>query len=204
MCLPEGAALVRKPATIPHAEAVAVCDGVLTALPFLRDLAGLRAGQSLLINGAAGGIGTAAVQLARHFGARVTGVCGPSSVALVRSLGADRVIDYSREDFTRGGPYAVIFDAVGKSSFRRCVGALEPGGIYMTTVPSLAIAWQALWTSRFGKRRAAISFTGMRSPAERTRDLELARDLMERGELRAVIDTHCRCPPPGRQRTQER
>src|SRR5690606_239443 len=130
----------------------------LTALPFLRDEAGLRSGQAVLVNGASGSVGSAAVQLAKYFGARVTGVCSTRNVDLVRSLGADEVIDYTRDDFTRAAAtYDVIFDAVGKSSFARCRGRLRPGGVYLTTVPSLPILWQTVWTKRRAKR-AAIAF----------------------------------------------
>jgi NADPH2:quinone reductase len=133
MCVRTSAPLAHLPANMSYAEAAAVSDGALLALGCLRKVR-LRAGQRILIYGASGSIGTAAVQLARHFGADVTGVCGTRNLELVRSLGADRVLDYTREDFTKSGEtYDVIFDAVGKHTFKRSKGALKRGGIYMPT-----------------------------------------------------------------------
>ncbi|MGW0777491.1 NAD(P)-dependent alcohol dehydrogenase [Streptomyces sp. NPDC002835] len=177
-----------KPSGLTHAEAVAVAEGALTALPFLRDTAGLRAGQSILVNGAAGSIGTAAVQLATHFGAEVTGVCSTANTELVRSLGAVKVIDRTAEDFARQeSAYDVIFDAVGKSSFAHCRGALKPGGVYLTTEPSPAVLGQMLWT-KLGNKKARIAFTGLRPPHEKAKDLALIGELAGAGEIRPVID----------------
>jgi NADPH:quinone reductase-like Zn-dependent oxidoreductase len=188
-CLPEGAALAQKPANVTDAEIAGICEGALTALPFLRDVAGLQRGQRILVNGASGSVGTIAVQLARHFGAEVTGVCSTANLELVRSLGAHQVIDYTREDFSRSGQaYDVIFDAVGMSSFSRCRGALGPHGLYMTTRPTLAVSLQMLWTSRMGGKRAVFAASGLRSLSEKTRDLEFLRELVEAGKLRPVID----------------
>lgn len=188
ICVPQDSAVAAESSGLPHAETVAVCEGALTALPFLRDAANLQAGQSILVNGASGSIGTAAVQLARHFGAEVTGVCGTANTELVRSLGAHEVIDYSMEDFVlRGRTYDVVFDAVGKSSFARCRGALKPGGIYLTTVPSLGILTQTLWT-KLGSKKARIAFTGLRPLSEKTRDLVLLGELAGAGAIRPVID----------------
>src|SRR5258707_1654607 len=136
-------------------EAAAVCDGGLNALWCLR-LADLRKGQRVLIYGASGAIGTAGVQLARYFEADVTAVCNTRNVETVRSLGADRVIDYTQEDFTRNGQtYDVIFDAVGKHSFRRCKGSLKAGGIYLPT-DGFENFILALLPSRQGAKRGAF------------------------------------------------
>ena len=149
VCLPEHGAVAPKPANVSYAEAAALADA--TALCFLRDKAGLRAGQAVLVNGASGAVGSAAVQLARHFGATVTGVCSGPHLRLVRKLGAESVVDYTRTDFTRAGRrYDVIFDVAGTSSFGRCRRALNPGGVYLTTAPSLAIIAAMPWTARFG------------------------------------------------------
>ncbi|MBN1223818.1 MAG: NAD(P)-dependent alcohol dehydrogenase [Candidatus Aminicenantes bacterium] len=189
ICLPEDGALARIPANINYAEAAAVCEGSLTALPFLRDKAHILSGQTVLINGASGSVGTAAVQLAKHFGTEVTGVCGPTNIQLVKSLGADRVIDYTQEDFTKNSEtYDIIFDAVGKSTFRQCKGALKKKGIYLCTVPTPVILLQMLWTSKIGKKRAVITFTGLRPASEKAKDLNLIRELVEEGKIKPVID----------------
>jgi NADPH:quinone reductase-like Zn-dependent oxidoreductase len=182
-------ALATIPADVSDEEAVAIGEGGLVALPFLRDTAGLRPGQRVLINGAAGSVGSAAVQLAKHLGADVTAVCSARSSELVSSLAADRVIDYAVTDFTRSGErYDVIFDAAGKSSFGRSRAVLEDGGIYMTTVIGLRIVPQMFWTSRFGRKRAAITFTGLRKPPDKGRDLRYLMELAAAGQIRAVID----------------
>lgn len=189
ICLPEAGALARKPTNATFAEAAAICEGGLTALPFLRDKGGIRSGHNVLINGASGAVGTSAVQLAKSFGATVTGVCGPTNVELVMSLGADTVIDYTKVDFTQTSQvYDIIFDAVGKSSFSRCRGSLKPGGVYLTTVPSLAIFPQVLWTSTIGGKKARVAATGMRPAPERANDLLVLKELAETGKLQPVID----------------
>lgn len=193
LCLPETGALAPKPPGISYAEAVAICEGGLTALPFLRDHGKIRRGQKVLINGASGSVGTAAVQLAKYFGAEVTGVCSTANVDLVRSLGADTVVDYTQEDFTGNGQvYDVIFDAVGKSSFSRCRGVLADTGIYLTTVATPTAMLQNLWTSRFGSRRAVLAFTGLRPDGDKSKDLVFLGELAEAGQIKAVIE---RCYP---------
>lgn len=159
-CVPTDA-LEPTPTELDDDQAVSIADGPLTAMVFLRH-AGLQSGQTILINGASGSVGGAAVQLARHFGADVTGVCSTRNLELVAALGADHVIDYSEQDFTTSERrYDVIFDAVGTSSYRRCKPLLNPGGIYLTTAPSPVILLQALWTFRIGSRTAKIVFAGL-------------------------------------------
>lgn len=185
--LPETAAIAKKPANLDYVDSSAVVEGGLTAISFLRDSARLQTGHRILINGASGGVGTAAVQLAKHMGAHVTAVCSTANVQLVRDLGADEVIDYTAHDFTDAeAAYDVIFDAVGKSSFSRCRRALARGGIYLTTVPSLSIMVQTLVT-RVGGKRAAIALTGLRSPKLKLIDLAYLVDLAERGIIRPVV-----------------
>jgi NADPH:quinone reductase-like Zn-dependent oxidoreductase len=187
VCLPEQAAMAPKPANLTYTEAAALVDG--TALCFLRDKANLQRGQAILINGASGAVGAAAVQLAKHFGATVTGVCSGAGTELARTLGADTVIDYTAEDFTRRAEtYDVIFDVAGKSSFLRCRAALTRGGVYLTTAPSLAILLQMPWTSRFGARRAVVAFTGLRAASEKRKDLLYIKELAEASTLAPVID----------------
>jgi len=186
VCLPEHGAVAPKPASVTYPEAAALADA--TALCFLRDKAGLRAGQAVLVNGASGAVGSVAVQLARHVGATVTGVCSGPHVRLVRKLGAESVLDYTRTDFTRAGrSYDVIFDVAGTSSFGRCRRVLNRGGVYLTTAPSPAIFAQMPWTARFGSRRAVVAFTGLRSASEKREDLLVIKELAEASALTPVV-----------------
>ena len=189
ICVPEDGALVLKPANITYEEAAALPNGALTALPFLRDKGNIQSGQRVLINGASGAVGTIAVQLAKYFGADVTGVCSTTNLEMVRSLGADKVIDYTKEDFTKNGQtYDIIFDTVGKSPFSSCKGSLTDNGIYMTTVPSPATMLQMLWTSRTGGKKVAIAATGLRPSNEKIKELVFLNELIETGKIKAVID----------------
>ncbi len=188
--LSEEGALAIKPANMTYGEAAAVCDGALTALPFLRK-GNIQSGQKVLINGASGSIGTFAVQLAKSFGAEVTGVCSTTNLEMVKSLGADKVIDYTKEDFTKTGQtYDIIFDAVGKSSFSGCKSSLKQRGIYLTTVPTLAILPQMLWTSMVGSKKAMFATTGLRPSGEKAKDLIFFKELIEAGKIKSVIDRH--------------
>jgi NADPH:quinone reductase-like Zn-dependent oxidoreductase len=183
-----GGVIGKTPDGLSDEDAVAVFDGSMTALPFIRDVARLQAGQSILVNGAAGAVGSAAVQLAKHYGATVTAVCSTDHVGLMKSLGADAVIDRTRTDFTANADsYDVVFDAVGKSSFLRARAALKRGGLYLTTVPSLAILLQMLWTSRLGSKRATILFTGLAKPAVLLQNLLFIGELASERILNPVI-----------------
>lgn len=189
ICLPEDGALAIKPTNMSYGEAAAVCDGALTALPFLRDKAKIQPGQKVLINGASGSIGTVAVLLANYFGAEVTGVCSTTNLELVKSLGAAKVIDYTQEDFTKSGQtYDIIFDTVGKSSFSRCKNALTQNGVYLSTALTMATLPHALWTSIIGGKKAMFAATGLRPASERAKDLIFLKELIEAGKLRSVID----------------
>lgn len=188
LCLPEDGAIELAPEGMGLEEAVAISEGALTALPFLRDEAQLSAGQHILINGATGAVGSQAVQLARHMGAQVTAVCSTNNLDLARSLGAHQVLDYTREDFTQGSDrYDVIFDAAGKCSFPESRGVLNPAGIYLSPALSLGVVWHQMVTSRFLQQRCAIAFTGLRRPDEKRKDLRYLRELVEAGELRGVV-----------------
>jgi NADPH:quinone reductase-like Zn-dependent oxidoreductase len=185
VCMRESAPLTHKPAGMTFDQAAAVCDGASLALACLRR-ADLREGQSILVYGASGSVGTAGVQLARYFGAHVTAVCNTKNVELVASLGADEVVDYLQEDFTKNGrTYDVIFDAVGKHSFRRCRGSLKPGGTYVSTDPGYL--WQvpilALLTRRIGDKRVKLGITKYAKE-----DVLFLKELIETGNYRAVID----------------
>jgi NADPH:quinone reductase-like Zn-dependent oxidoreductase len=186
-CLSEHAAVAPRPACLTYAEAAALAD--TTALCFLRDKANLQRGQTILINGASGAVGATAVQIARNFGATVSGVCSGANTELVRKLGASKVINYNEADFTRAGEtYDVIFDVAGKSSFSRCRAALTHSGVYLTTAPSLAILLQMPWTSRFGSKKAVVAFTGLRDPGHKRNDLLYITKLAEASVLTPVID----------------
>jgi NADPH:quinone reductase-like Zn-dependent oxidoreductase len=156
ICRPEAGVLAMKPANMTYEEAVAVPNGALTALFFLRDKGNIQSGQEALIYGASGAVGTAAVQLAKYFGAEVTGVCSTTNLELVKS--------------------DVIFDALGKSSFSRCKGSLKHGGVYLTTVPTLTTFPQMLWTSMIGSKKAIF---GAASRSWSSEDLIFLKELIE-------------------------
>jgi NADPH:quinone reductase-like Zn-dependent oxidoreductase len=177
-CLPEDGVAI-KPANMTYEEAAAVPIGGLTALCLLRK-GGIQSGQRVLIFGASGSVGTFAVQLARYFGGEVTGVCSTTNIEMVKSLGADKVVDYTKEDFTKSGQtYDIIFDAVRKTSFSRCKSSLKQRGVYITVDwPLIA----ALWTSIVGSRKVVFGI------AKGIEDLTFLRELIEEGKLRSVID----------------
>ena len=187
-CMPEDGALLIKPANRTYEQSVAVVEGGLTALNFLRNKANIHSGQKVLINGASGSVGTASIQVAKYFGADVTGVCSTTNLELVKSLGADMVIDYTKEDFTKNGQtYDIIFDTVGKSSFSRCKGSLKQKGIYLDSA-GVATLLPMLWTSMFGSKKAVISATYLRPASEITKDLIFLKELIETGKIKSVID----------------
>ena len=185
VCVRETAPLAKMPSDVTFEEAAAVCDGAILALNCLR-LADIRSGQRLLVYGASGSIGTAAVQLGRHLGADVTAVCNTKNLELVRSLGADPVIDYLQEDFTKSGErYDVIFDAAGKTSFAHCRRSLVKGGIYLPTDGwwNLMLALLAR-RIRIGDKRVLMAIP----PRYGKADVLLLKRLLEAGSYRAVID----------------
>jgi NADPH:quinone reductase-like Zn-dependent oxidoreductase len=183
MSVPVSARIARMPAGMSFEEAAPICDGALNALMCLNQ-ADLRKGRKILIYGASGAIGTAGVQLARFYGADITAVCSTKNLELVRSLGADRVIDYTQEDFTKNGQtYDVILDAVGKLSFRRCRDSLEPGGFYLPT-DGLANIVLALLPARKGAKRVVFQIP----PRIPKQDVLFLKELVEIGKYRPVID----------------
>ena len=185
VCVRETAPLAKMPSDVTFEEAAAVCDGAILALNCLR-LADIRSGQRLLVYGASGSIGTAAVQLGKHLGADVTAVCNTKNLELVRSLGADPVIDYLQEDFTKSGErYDVIFDAAGKTSFAHCRRSLVKGGIYLPTDGwwNLMLALLAR-RIRIGDKRVLMAIP----PRYGKADVLLLKRLLEAGSYRAVID----------------
>ncbi|HET8893914.1 MAG TPA: NAD(P)-dependent alcohol dehydrogenase [Gaiellaceae bacterium] len=180
VCVKESAAVAHKPADLTLEEAAAVCDGACSALSCLRG-EDLGEGRTILVYGASGSIGSAAVQLSKHFGAFATAVCNTKNVELVRSLGADEVIDYTQDDFTKNGKtYDVVFDAVGKHSFRRSRRSLKPDGVFVET--DLGFMWHAPFLALVTKRmRLGIA-------RYRKEDVVFLKELIEAGEYRAVID----------------
>jgi NADPH:quinone reductase-like Zn-dependent oxidoreductase len=183
VCMSESARVALMPARLSFAEAAAITDGGLNAV-WTYKVADLRRGQSILIYGASGAIGTAGVQLARVRGAQVTAVCNTRNIELVRSLGANSVIDYVREDFTRMGQrYDFIFDAVGKLSFRQCERLLKPGGRYLAT-DGLQNLLLAAWTTRFGDKQVQFAIP----PRHTKYDVQYLKELVEAGEFRPVVD----------------
>lgn len=188
LCIAQDAPIAPMPEGLSFTEAAGACDGALLALNYVR-AGGMGPGRRVLVYGASGSIGSAAVQLARHAGAHVTAVCGTATVELVRSLGADAVVDYQRADYTATDePYDLVFDAVGKTSFRRCRRALRPGGLYLATElgflaqnPLLALV--APLAKRLGRRRV-----GFPLPPYRQADVEWLRTVIDEGHFRPVID----------------
>ena len=169
-----------------YEEAAAVCDGPLTALLFLRKR-NIQSGQKVLIYGASGSVGTFAVQLAKYFGAEVTGVCSTTNLELVKSLGADKVIDYTKEDFTKSGEtYDIIFDILGKSSFSRCKRSLKKNGLYLLANFKMRQLFQALGTKIKGNKKVKCVLSG-----EKSEDLIFIKELIEAGKIKSIIDRRC-------------
>jgi NADPH:quinone reductase-like Zn-dependent oxidoreductase len=185
ICLPEEGSIAAMPVNMSYNEATAVCDGLMLAMTYIRKMDVTKA-KKILINGASGSIGSAAVQLAKYYGAEVTAVCNSKNLELIKSLGADYVIDYTKEDFTGTDRlYDAVFDAVGKSSFFRCKKILKPGGIYVST--ELGFLSQniflTLWTYFFGRKRVLFPI-----PKDSKEDILFFKRLIEEGKYKAVID----------------
>jgi NADPH:quinone reductase-like Zn-dependent oxidoreductase len=184
ICLPEDGSLAIKPANITFEEAASIPFGGSTSLHFLRK-ANITKGQKVLIYGASGSLGTAAIQLAKYFGAEVTGLCSTANLELVRSLGADTVIDYTKDDFTKSGQtYDIIFDTLGKSPFSACVKKLNDKGVYLRAVHmTLPPVVQGLWTSMLSNKKVIGGIA-----TERKENIVFLKGLIEAGKLKPVID----------------
>ena len=185
ICIAENKSIIIKPANITFAEAAAVSDGGFLALANIRKI-DFSKQPNILINGASGSIGTASVQFAKYFGAKITAVCNTKDFELLKSLGADEVIDYTKEDFTKNGQlYDVVIDAVGKSSFFSCRKILKPKGIYFST--ELGYLSQniflALITPILGGKKVQFPL-----PKDHKEDIVFIKELMEAGKYKAVID----------------
>jgi NADPH:quinone reductase-like Zn-dependent oxidoreductase len=189
LTIPETGVILPKPANLGFAEAASYGDGHLTSFNFLKKVAKVSPGQRVLINGASGSLGTSAVQLAKYFGAEVTAVCSGKNAGLVKSLGADAVIDYTKADFTQSDQtYDFVFDAVGTSSFRKCKRVLAKNGVYLSPVMKLPLLAQMLLTKLSGGKKAKFEATGLNpDPVLRTLLSELL-SIHQAGKLKTVID----------------
>ncbi len=190
ICIKEDGIITQMPENISFEQVAGVGDGPMTSWNFLQEVTQLQAGQSILINGASGSLGTAAVQIAKHLGATVTGVCSTQNIELVKSLGADYVINYKKEDFTQNGKtYDIIYDTVGKSSFSKCKKSLTENGEYLSPVLGMSLLLQVIRTSIFGKKKAKFSATGALPLAKTKSFLKEIKGLFETGKLKTIIDT---------------
>jgi NADPH:quinone reductase-like Zn-dependent oxidoreductase len=189
VAVPENGVILPMPKNMSYAEAATYGDGHVTSLNFLKKIAQIKPGQKVLINGASGSLGTAAVQLAKFFGAEVTGVTSTRNVGLVKSLGADHVIDYTKKDFTKvNETYDVFFDTVGKSSFSKSKKILSESGLYVSPVLKFSLLLQMMRTSVFGKKKAKFAATGLRSDAELKSMINELIEIFKKGRLKTVID----------------
>lgn len=184
VAIPETAAITLKPTNMTFEEAAAVPLAAVTALQALRNKANIRSGHHVLVHGASGGVGTFGVQIAKALGAEVTGVTSTHNLELVASLGATKVIDYTKEDFaTNKQTYDIIFDAVGKSSFSHSKNSLTQNGIYVTATPRISDAAPIIWTSIWNRKKSKTLLTNTNAD-----DLVFIRELVEAGQLRSIID----------------
>jgi NADPH:quinone reductase-like Zn-dependent oxidoreductase len=185
VCIPEKGSITIKPTPMSTEEAAAVCDGLMLAMTYIRKI-NFQKSKNILINGASGSIGSACVQLAKYYGANITAVCDTKNMELARSLGAEKIIDYTKDDFTKDDQaYDVVIDAVGKSSFFRCKKLLKPGGVYYST--DLGFLAQnlflALWTSIFCSKKVKFPI-----PKDSKKDIVFFKEIIEAGKYKAVID----------------
>ncbi|QGY46504.1 zinc-binding dehydrogenase [Maribellus comscasis] len=188
VCVQEQGLLLKRPKNMNDEDVAPVCT-FMAAWNFMAALAKVKSNQKVLINGASGTVGSAAVQIAKSFGANVTGVCSTANMNVVRSLGADKVIDYTCDKFTENGEvYDIIFDVADKSSFYYCKNSLTINGIYLNPVLKVSFLIQMLWTKIFGKKKVMFSATGLLSISKRKRFLKEITKLFERGKLKTIID----------------
>lgn len=183
IALPESAVLRKMPENMSFEEGAALPFGALTAFSYLRDKAKIKKGDSVLIYGASGAVGTASIQIAKYYGADVTAVCSVANIDLVKSLGADSVLDYNKDDYVKSAGYDIIFDTVGKTSFEKALMSLKDGGRYLLAVADMFNQFRAIWTSMQGKKKVIAGIA-----SERSEDLDLIVQLFEDKKLVPVID----------------
>jgi NADPH:quinone reductase-like Zn-dependent oxidoreductase len=187
--VPADGIMLPMPESMSFEEATTYCDGPLTSINFLKDIAKIKSGQKVLVNGASGALGTAAVQLAKYYGAEVTGVCSGRNFGLVKSLGADHVIDYTQEDFTKSDQtYDIIYDTVGRSSFGKCKKVLSEKGLFVTPVLSFRGLLDMIATSISGKKKSIFAASGVKKESELKRLLGELTEIFKAGKLKTVID----------------
>lgn len=188
ICLPENAAIIEIPDSVSYEEAAGIVDGGHTALEFLKDTGLIKENQKVLIYGASGSVGTAAVQIAAVFGAKVTGVCSGSNIEMVESLGADRVIDYTTTNFTHEQKqYDIIFDAVAKLSFSQCKNALTENGIYLTTFPAPGVLLKEVFQSKKKGKRAFFCAAGIKPAEKKIENLQFLSKQLTKSTIKTCI-----------------
>lgn len=189
VCVPADGIVLPLPDHLSFEEASVICDGPVTSLNFLKNLANLQPGQKVLINGASGSLGVAAVQIAKYMGAEVTGVCSTANVELVKSLGADYVIDYKKEDFTKGSKqYDVVYDTIGKSSFSETENILTKDGLYMSPVLSGKLMLQMMMNKFRGGKNAKFDASGLKPVAEIKKMMQDLHAIMGNETYNSVIE----------------
>jgi NADPH:quinone reductase-like Zn-dependent oxidoreductase len=189
LAIAEDGVVLPMPDNLDFAEAANFCDGHLTSFNFLKQIGNVKPGQHVLINGASGSLGTSAVEIAKYLGAEVTAVCSAANAGLVKSLGADHVIDYRSSDFTvTSERYDYVYDAVGKSSFSKCKGILKPGGIYLSPVLQFPLLIDVILTSISGKKKAKFAATGTNPEAKLRTMLSQVLAIHQVGKLKTIID----------------
>ncbi|MCG6186926.1 NAD(P)-dependent alcohol dehydrogenase [Maribellus maritimus] len=187
--IPENGVILPMPDNMSYAEGATYGDGHVTSLNFLKEIANIKPGQKVLINGASGSLGTAAVQIAKYMDTKVTGVCSTRNVGLVKSLGADHVIDYTKKDFTKvDETYDVVYDTIGKSTFSKSKNILSESGLYVSPVLKFSLLLQMMRTSISGKKKAKFAATGLRSDGELQNMLVELVEIFKQGRLKTVID----------------
>lgn len=189
ICIPEDELIVHQPENVTYEDATGIIDGASTALAFFTDSVDIKPGQKILINGASGSIGTAAIQLAKEFGAEVTAVCSTKNKAMVSDLGADSVLDYTTDDLKETNEkFDIIFDTVGKMSYRNGKKLMKKNSIFLTSVLVFSTLLNMLFASPFSSKKLKFAATGLRKHNLRMRDLILLREMLESGKLTTVLD----------------
>lgn len=187
--IPEKGVILKMPENLTFTDAASFCDGHLTSLNFLKEIAQIKTGQKILINGASGSLGTAAVQIAKYLGAEVTGICSTRNIGLVKSLGADHVIDYTKKKITElDETFDVVYDTIGKSSFAKSKKILTELGLYVSPVLNFSLLLQQIWTSMFTRKKARFAATGLLKDAELRELLSALIEIFKQGKLKTYID----------------